>query len=122
MTTVTRADRAEASMTINHERRARMGAHTDMQIRTWQQQAGITPATGDRRLILDAIAHEAAMLIEVVTLEKSGIRDGAGFWYGSDDLEHTARRLNALMASYVPSPAFVSELDPDPEDSAFEPF
>jgi len=97
-----------------------MGAYTDAQIRTWQQRAGITPATGDLRLILDAIAHEAATLIEVVALEKSGIRDGDGRWYGSDALESTVRRLNDLTASYVRFPALFSELDP--EDSAFEPF
>jgi hypothetical protein len=77
-----------------------MGMHTELAIAAWQQEHGIEPATGQRAEILcgmsdaafelikafgDSKVSDAAYeLIKVVELERSGIRDGDGYWHGGD--------------------------------------
>jgi hypothetical protein len=98
-----------------------MGTHTDTMIREWQKRVGLRPATGRCRDILDAMTREAVHLfkydpsditvaralelLQVITLEQSGIRDGDGCWHGSDPLsglvdELGQPKLNALMDEY----------------------
>ena len=60
-----------------------MGTWTDAQIEAWQEAAGIKPATGRRAQLLHEISEAAFNLIKVVELERSGIREGSGCWYGS---------------------------------------
>ena len=61
-----------------------MGSITDMKIAMWQERAGLTPATPKRAGALDRLQAIAVDLIKVCELEKSGIRDGDGHWYGCD--------------------------------------
>jgi hypothetical protein len=77
-----------------------MGASTDFHVRQWQESVGIEPATGRGSAILERIARRAADLIQVVALEKSGIRDGDGWWHGSDALVGTVDELVQLRADY----------------------
>ena len=72
-----------------------MGAMTDARIAGWQKDAGIEPATGKRGEALTELSRQAYELIKVIELERSGIRDGDGTWYGSDPLDGTVDNLNA---------------------------
>ena len=55
-----------------------MGAVTDAKIAAWQKEAGIEPAHGDQGEALEKISRLAYELIQLVELERSGIRDGDG--------------------------------------------
>ncbi len=72
-----------------------MGMVTDAKIAAWQEEAGIEPAHGDQGEALGKISRLAYELIQLVELERSGIRDGDGGWYGSDPLGGTIRDLTA---------------------------
>jgi hypothetical protein len=61
-----------------------MGTYTDATIAAWQEEAGIKPATGKYAELLEKLSHAAFEAIKVIELEKSGIRDGDGYWHGSD--------------------------------------
>ena len=61
-----------------------MGQITDMKIREFQKESGIEPATGKRAARLADMSKSAHELIEALALERAGIRDGDGHWYGSD--------------------------------------
>jgi hypothetical protein len=81
-----------------------MGSLTDANIAAWQEACGIEPATGERAAILQALSQAAFDAIKIIELEQSGIRDGDGYWHGSDvigamtgDLMELCRRL---MKSY----------------------
>ncbi len=79
-----------------------MGMITDMEIKAWQERAGLKPATGEVLNLwceLQSVAFEA---IRIAELEKSGIRDGDGCWHGGDvlggmwsDLKTVVTRLEA---------------------------
>ncbi len=71
-----------------------MGSRTDAKIAAWQKEAGIEPASGERADTLGEMSRQAYNLIQVVELERSGIRDGDGFWHGSNPLDGI---LNNLM-------------------------
>ena len=77
-----------------------MGVWTDSKIQAWQEQAGIEPATGALHDLWCELRDRCFEAIKVAELEKSGIRDGDGHWYGSDvvgatlsDLCDTIRKL-----------------------------
>ncbi len=72
-----------------------MGTVTDARIAAWQEEAGIEPAHGDQGEALGKISRLAYELIQLVELERSGIRDGDGGWHGSDPLDGTIRDLSA---------------------------
>lgn len=61
-----------------------MGSRSDATIAAFQEKTGIKPAKGEYADMLNELAQKAFDLIQVVTLEKSGIRDGDGHWHGSD--------------------------------------
>jgi len=61
-----------------------MGQLTDARIRDWQERAGIAPARGRRAQTLERLSQLAFELIKVIELERAGIRDGDGHWYGTD--------------------------------------
>jgi len=63
-----------------------MGQMTDAKIAAWQEAAGIAPAQGEYAKRLQELSQAAYELIQIVELERSGIRDGAGFWCGCDPL------------------------------------
>jgi hypothetical protein len=73
-----------------------MGQRTDTKIAAWQKAAGIQPATGSRLKQLDRLSELAFEVIKLVGLEKSGIRDGAGFWCGSAPLDGTVTEIREL--------------------------
>src|SRR4030095_7598543 len=64
-----------------------MGHDRDAAIREFQRQAGIKPATGRCAELLSEMKRAAVQLLEILALERAGIRDGDGFWGGSDPLE-----------------------------------
>jgi len=74
-----------------------MGQRTDAKIQDWQQRAGIEPAQGERLKTLDGLSQLALELINVVALERSGIRDGDGCWHGSDPVEGLVRQLGRCL-------------------------
>ena len=61
-----------------------MGIMADLEIERWQKKCGIGPATGKYLSSLDALSRFAYDLIRIIELEKPGIRDGHGYWSGSD--------------------------------------
>ena len=73
-----------------------MGQITDLKIRSFQEHAGIEPATGDHRARRDEMSKCAHDLIEVLALEKAGIRDGDGYWHGSDPISGIVLQLSDL--------------------------
>ena len=73
-----------------------MGQITDLKIRSFQEHAGIEPAAGMRAWRLDQMSKEAYGLIKVLTLERAGICDGDGAWYGSDPVHSMIQNLVAL--------------------------
>ncbi len=78
-----------------------MGMVTDARIAAWQEEAGIEPAHGDRGEALGEISRLAYELIQLVELERSGIRDGDGGWHGSDPLDGTIRDLIAHWQRFL---------------------
>jgi hypothetical protein len=77
-----------------------MGALTDAKIRAWQEACGIEPATGMRAKILERMSEAAYGLIKVIELERSGIRDGDGYWHGSGVMDHATDDLVELIEAY----------------------
>jgi len=75
----------------------KMGQLTDFKIRAWQERAGITPATGQYAKDLEEISQAAFELIKVIEMERSGIRDGDGYWHGSDVLHGSMKRIVQLF-------------------------
>ena len=71
-----------------------MGQMTDARIAAWQKANGIEPATGDRLEKLRETSRLAYELIQMIELEISGIRDGDGFWHGSDPLDGTVWQIS----------------------------
>ena len=72
-----------------------MGQRTDARIAAWQEAAGIEPATGDRFEMLRGLSRSAYEMIRLIELEASGIRDGAGSWYGSDPLDGAVAQISS---------------------------
>lgn len=73
-----------------------MGSLTDARIACWQEKSGIKPATGNRAELLRRISNAAFDAIKVIELELSGIRDGDGYWHGSDVILYTIDGLAGL--------------------------
>ena len=70
-----------------------MGALTDARIKQWQERAGLEPAQGQRLETLRRMGDLAVDLIRIIELERAGIRDGDGWWHGSDPLDGTIQLL-----------------------------
>lgn len=70
-----------------------MGTMTDAKLEAFAEQTGIRPAKGERAKALDAMSMQAFQLIRIIEREASGIRDGDGYWHGSDPLAHTMHEL-----------------------------
>ncbi len=73
-----------------------MGQRRSGQIEEFQRRAGITPAKGHYAERLNRMQEEAVQLIEVIVLEKAGIRDGDGYWSGCDPLGEIIHNLSEL--------------------------
>ena len=57
----------------------------------------IQPVIGKRGEMLVEMSRQAYKLIQVIELERSGIRDGDGSWHGSDALDGTIHNLKRLF-------------------------
>ncbi len=75
-----------------------MGMMRNMEIAQRQAAAGIVP--GQPADLLRKMSDTAFELIKIIELELSGIRDGDGFWSGSDPMGGTARELANLIRRY----------------------
>jgi hypothetical protein len=78
-----------------------MGRLTDFEIASWQEAAGIEPASGDRARTLDDLSKAAFEAIKIIELERSGIRDGDGRWRGSDVIDAMTRDLIRLCQCLI---------------------
>jgi hypothetical protein len=83
-----------------------MGLMTQATIAAWQEKAGITP--GEDAGLLTEISDMAFELIKIVELEKSGIRDGDGYWHGSDPVGGTISHMRELFDRLYPPPREVT--------------
>jgi hypothetical protein len=81
-----------------------MANKRDAAVAAWKKEAGIEPAVGRKAKLLEAMSQEAYQLIRVIELEKCGIRDGDGYWSGSDALDCTVREIAELYDHLVKAP------------------
>lgn len=72
----------------------------------YQPQTPTTPKRADalRTHELERLQNLAFDLIKVCELEKSGIRDGDGHWYGCDPLRELARKIGAFTIPPIDEP------------------
>jgi hypothetical protein len=73
-----------------------MSVRTDTAIQAWQEHAGLTPASPREWDDLERLQSLAFDLIKVIELEKSGIRQGDGNWYGGDPIRDIIREMDAF--------------------------
>jgi hypothetical protein len=73
-----------------------MGQQRDARIRDWQRRAGLEPARGEYAVMLQRMSQLARELIEVLALERAGIRDGDGQWSAGDPIAGIVVELNQL--------------------------
>jgi hypothetical protein len=77
-----------------------MGQITEARIAEWQRRAGIEPAHGETWDSLQRMSARAVDLVKIIELEKSGIRDGDGYWHGCDPIAETMRDLLAAFSAW----------------------
>jgi hypothetical protein len=77
-----------------------MGAYTQATLEGFAEATGIKPAVGHRAEILRQMSDAAFELIKMVELERSGIRDGDGFWHGGDVLGATMSEWRGLIDAF----------------------
>ena len=75
-----------------------MGRRRTAAIEAFCESADIHPARGDRLSHLDTLSHCAYHLIQIVELEKCGIRDGDGYWSGTDVLGGAVESIGRVFA------------------------
>jgi hypothetical protein len=90
-----------------------MGASTDANLAAWQERAGIEPARGEMADALERLSQAAFELIKVVELERSGIRDGDGYWHGSDVMSGMARDVAVAFSRWKKAEAKARGADAD---------
>jgi hypothetical protein len=73
-----------------------MGMQTRAAIAAFEEKAGIKRPTGELAEVLSGLSQVAFEMIKVIELERSGIRDGDGYWHGSDPVSGTAEEFVAL--------------------------
>ena len=78
-----------------------MGRMTDWKIGEFQEATGLRPATGAHLATLKRLQRTVAEYLEVLALEKSGIRDGDGMWHGGDPVEGDAKTIERLARRYA---------------------
>ena len=62
---------------------------------TMENSEHIVPASGHRAELLDRMLQTVKELPQIIELERSGVRDGNGYWSGSDALGGAASRACA---------------------------
>jgi len=75
-----------------------VGQRRNAEIEAWQQASGLKPS--EHQSLLGEMSVTAFELIRIIELERSGIRDGDGYWSGSDPMGGTARALAGLIQEY----------------------
>lgn len=73
-----------------------MGRYTDSQLEAFSLATGVRPAEGDHLIKLQEVQRLAFEIIKLAERELAGIRDGDGYWYGSDPLHATISDLCGL--------------------------
>jgi hypothetical protein len=73
-----------------------MGAGADADIEAFQERTGIKPAKGAYADKLDRLSQAAFDLIKIIEIERCGIRDGNGFWHGSDAMDGSVREIQSI--------------------------
>ena len=74
-----------------------MGSMTDANLKLFAEQTGIRPAEGEQADLLNRMSRRALELIRIIELERSSIRDGDGYWHGSDPLGGTVDDIGRQM-------------------------
>lgn len=78
-----------------------MSMYFESKIEAFNERSGLRPATGELREMLDRLQQDALRLIDVIALERSGIRDGDGYWHGSCVTYSLACSIFEDMKSYL---------------------
>jgi hypothetical protein len=77
-----------------------MGTCTETTIDAFRQATGIQPPGGREAELLREMSDKAFELIKVIQLELSGIRDGDGYWHGSDVMGGMTAELVNIINVY----------------------
>ena len=78
---------------------------TEMTEQEWRaevkrRKADIEPATGDYAKALNQLSEAAYKAIKIIELERSGIRDGDGFWHdGGTYVQPRDRRSHRVVST-----------------------
>lgn len=78
-----------------------MSVRRDADIEARQAAIGLKPVTGGEAELLSKMSDAAFELIKVIELERSGIRDGDGYWTGSDVMGYVTGNLATLIEQYL---------------------
>ena len=73
-----------------------MGAYTNAMIDLAREAAGFELPTETQLALLQKMKRITVELLEVLVLEEAGIRDGDGFYHGSDPIAALADQLKDL--------------------------
>jgi hypothetical protein len=87
-----------------------MGMRRNAAIAEWQKKAGIRES--GKKELLREMSNTAFELIKVIELECSGIRDGDGFWSGSDPMGGLAQDMADLCNRFNELPSRSSTENP----------
>src|SRR5262245_61686088 len=78
------SDEHAAAPCRQSKRRTTMGMANEMALAAFQEATGVKPASGKEADLLQQMSDKAFEMIKVIELERSGIRDGDGYWHGAD--------------------------------------
>jgi len=70
-----------------------MSVFADARIAAFREANGIDVPAGERLAAINKLQDICVTAIKLLELEKSGIRDGAGMWLGSDVVSAISREL-----------------------------
>jgi hypothetical protein len=75
--------------------------------------SNIKPAIGRKRVLLEQIWNTAEELAKVAGLEMSGVRDGDGYWHGSDVVGAAMQNIVSLIEQYQQHMTVIEEYERD---------
>jgi hypothetical protein len=81
-----------------------MNQIAEARIKDWQYESGVYPAAGESAERLKHMQQLALDLIKAIELERSGIRDGDGGWYGAHPVMDIADALAELVVAHFRAP------------------
>jgi hypothetical protein len=94
-----------------------MGMMTEMRLELWRQDAGVEIPDLQTQELWRKLQKQCFEAIKIAELEVSGIRDGDGYWHGSDvvggilgDLEHIVLALKARASGGADSGTYFLSL------------